>query len=540
MKSLIKFIYCSFIALAVVSCTDLEEQALDGVIPEGSGGSGASADILTLVGDVAGLHNEWSRNLGVQEMPGDAMAGPTRGGDWDDNAALRQIHAHTWAPDHPWIGATFNVLMTGIYNADLILNDSSQSSDHHAAKLLKAYFYFHMMDKFGQVPYRDSYDDMTLDAMVYTRAEAFAIAVSLATDALSGLPEKASGGADSPNKDAARMLLAKLHLNRAVFTGEAGATSFTHDAADMTAVIDYVDDMTSTLNDDTTDGTGYWANFDKDNNSSDEIIWALKQEQGASDSKGYTGYYWRMGQHYNQTPGGWNGPVMVGEYYDYFLENGVADGDDPRVTWSTPEIVDMTGNNVGVLRGQIYEPKKWQDVDDPTKCTTDDASGILCYEGGVEKVEDRKGNMLIYTKDTPLVVLDPVAIESAGYRTIKYIPDDFDNANADYAIYRMADAMLMRAEAALLGGSGGNAQADIDAVRARVGLGSITANLDNVYAERARELWWEGHRRTDMVRWGTFLSSKELKPAESDSKYLLFPIPADALINPNMNQNPGY
>ena len=312
------------------------------------------------------------------------------------------------------------------------------------------------------------------------------------------------------------MLLAKLHLNRAVFTGEAGATSFTHDAADMTAVIDYVDDMTSTLNDDTTDGTGYWANFDKDNNSSDEIIWALKQEQGASDSKGYTGYYWRMGQHYNQTPGGWNGPVMVGEYYDYFLENGVADGDDPRATWSTPEIITMMGNNVGVQRGQIKKP------------------------GGTEDVEDRKGNKLIYTKEVPLVVLDPVAIESAGYRTIKYIPDDFDNANSDYVVYRMADAMLMRAEAALLGGSGGNAQADIDAVRARVGLGSISASLDNVYAERARELWWEGHRRTDMVRWGTFLSSKELKPAESDSKYLLFPIPADALINPNMNQNPGY
>ena len=514
MKSLIKFIYCSVIALAVVSCTDLEEQALDGVIPEGSGGSGASADLLGLVGDVAALHNEWNRNLGVQEMPGDAMAGPTRGGDWDDNAALRQIHAHTWAPDHPWIGATFNVLMTGIYNADLILNDSSQSSDHHAAKLLKAYFYFHMMDKFGQVPYRDSYDDMTLDAQVYTRAEAFAIAVSLATDALSGLPEKVSGGADTPNKDAARMLLAKLHLNRAVFTGEAGATSFTHDAADMTAVIDYVSHDIY-LNDTIPRGTVIGLILIRTIMVLMKL-WALKQRTGASDSKGYTGYYWRMGQHYNQTPGGWNGPVMVGEYYDYFLENGVADGDDPRATWSTPEIITMMGNNVGVQRGQIKKP------------------------GGTEDVEDRKGNKLIYTKEVPLVVLDPVAIESAGYRTIKYIPDDFDNANADYAIYRMADAMLMRAEAYLLKNDTANAQLDLDAVRARVGLGSITANLDNVYAERARELWWEGHRRTDMVRWGTFLSSKELKPAESDSKYLLFPIPADALINPNMNQNPGY
>ena len=98
----------------------------------------------------------------------------------------------------------------------------------------------------------------------------------------------------------------------------------------------------------------------------------------------------------------------------------------------------------------------------------------------------------------------------------------------------------MRAEAALRGGNGGNAQADIDAIRSRVGLGSITANLDNVYAERARELWLEGFRREDMIRWGTFLAPKTLKPAESDVKYMLYSIPADALINPNMTQNPGY
>lgn len=516
MKTFFNFLLCSTVMFAVVSCTDLDEQALDGFIPDSTGSSDASADLLGLLGDVAGLHNEWNRNLGVQEMPGDAMAGPTRGGDWDDNAALRQIHAHTWAPDHPWILTTFNVLMTGVYNADLIINNSSQSADHPAAKFIKSYLYFHMMDKFGQVPYRDSYEDLTLDALVYTRAEAFSVALDLAEEALSGLPEKTTGGADVPTKDAARMLLAKLHLNKAVFTGEAGATTFTHDAADMTAVIDYVNALTSTLNDSTTDGSSYWANFDKDNDTSDELIWALKVEPGASDSKGYTGYYWRMGQHYNQTPGGWNGPVMVGEYYDYFLQNGVADGDDPRATWITPEIKSMMGNNVGVQRGQIYKP------------------------GGTEKVLDRKGNDLIYTKEVPLVVLDPVAIESAGYRTIKYIPDDFDNGNSDYIIYRIADALLMRAEAALRGGTGGDAQVDLDAIRMRVGLGSIPANLDNVYAERARELWWEGHRRTDMIRFGTFLNEKELKPGTSDTKFLLFPFPADALLNPNITQNPGY
>ena len=95
----------------------------------------------------------------------------------------------------------------------------------------------------------------------------------------------------------------------------------------------------------------------------------------------------------------------------------------------------------------------------------------------------------------------------------------------------------MRSEAALRGGSGGDAQGDLDAIRARVGLGSIPASLENVYSERARELWLEGWRREDMIRFETFLNAKELKPTVSDSKYLLYAIPSD--FNPNMTQNPG-
>ena len=514
MKNLINYITTIIVTLSIVSCTDLEEQALDGVVPTGSGS--ASADLRGVLNEVAAFHNEWARHLGIQEMPGDAMAGPTRGGDWDDNAVLRQMHTHTLGSDHPWTAGSYNIFMTGIYKADLVLSDSGQSADHAAAKFMKAYFYYQMIDKFGVVPYRADYTDMTQDASVYSRSEAFAEAVTMATDALSNLPEKVDGQADKPNKDAARMLLAKLHMNRAVFTGEPGATTFTFDAADMTAAIDYIDDMVSTLKEDDSDGTSYWFNFDKDNDQSSELIWALKQEQGADDSVGGTSYHWRMGQHYNQTPDGWNGPVMLGEYYDYFQENRVAEGSDPRATWSTDELTATTGNSIGVQRGQIYKP------------------------GGTDKVKDRNGLDLVFSKDVPLVVTDKAAIESAGYRIIKYVPHNFNEPESDMIIFRYADALLLRAEAALRGGTGGDAQADLDAVRARVGLGSITASLDNVYAERARELWFEGHRRNDMIRWGTFLSAKELKSAESDPKYLLFPLPADALLNPNIDQNPGY
>ncbi len=64
--------------------------------------------------------------------------------------------------------------------------------------------------------------------------------------------------------------------------------------------------------------------------------------------------------------------------------------------------------------------------------------------------------------------------------------------------------------------------------------------LDAVYTERGKELWFEGWRRNDMIRFGKFLAARDLKPYVSDNKYILFPIPADALFNANLKQNPGY
>jgi len=501
----------------VVACTDLEEIPLDGVSPQGGATSG-SADFRSVLNEVGGICNDWARMLGIQEMTADGLAGPTRGGDWDDNAALRQIHAHTWAPDHPWIASTYNVLLTGIFKADLVLLDGTQSADHSKVKFLKAWFYYHMIDKFGQVPYRDSYDDLTQNASVYSRSEAFEVAKNLAEEALNSLPEKSNDGTEI-TKDAARFLLAQLYLNKAVFTSEMGSTTYNFEAADMTKVISYVNDMTSSLNTiGSANGDAYWKNFAPSNHESDEIIFSLKGILGGgSEDTGGPQYNWRMGMHYNQTPGGWNGPVITSEYYNYFLENGVSENEDPRATYFTDDIIDRLGNPVGIQRGQIYTPKK------------------------SEKVLDRKGNDLIFSPEVPLVVLDPVAIESAGYRPMKYIPDtDLDNPENDLVIYRYGAALLMRAEASLRGGTGADAQADIDALRSRVGLGSISATLENLYAESARELWLEGTRRTDMIRFGTFLNAKQLKPTESDTRYLLFPIPADGLINPNITQNPGY
>ena len=80
-----------------------------------------------------------------------------------------------------------------------------------------------------------------------------------------------------------------------------------------------------------------------------------------------------------------------------------------------------------------------------------------------------------------------------------------------------------------------------------ISQGELT--LQFVLDERARELYWEGHRRTDLVRYGQLTTNTYIWPWKGgvasgtavDAKYNLFPIPASVLSsNPNLTQNPGY
>jgi len=129
--------------------------------------------------------------------------------------------------------------------------------------------------------------------------------------------------------------------------------------------------------------------------------------------------------------------------------------------------------------------------------------------------------------------------------------------DTDYPMFRLADAYLMYAELALRGGGGNAVQAVayINELRERaygdasgnIALGDLT--LDFVLDERGRELYWEGHRRTDLVRYGLFTGGDMLwswkgnaqggqaTPATRD----IYPIPSSELTaNPNLVQNEGY
>lgn len=129
--------------------------------------------------------------------------------------------------------------------------------------------------------------------------------------------------------------------------------------------------------------------------------------------------------------------------------------------------------------------------------------------------------------------------------------------DTDFPMFRIEDAYLIYAEAVLRGGSGdlNKALGYVNAIRTRA-YGNDGANikaneltLDFILDERARELYWECHRRTDLVRFGRFSESGYLWPwkggvpeGKSTSKHLeVFPIPSSDLgANPNLRQNPGY
>src|SRR5436190_2079838 len=118
-------------------------------------------------------------------------------------------------------------------------------------------------------------------------------------------------------------------------------------------------------------------------------------------------------------------------------------------------------------------------------------------------------------------------------------------------IIRLADILLMKAEAILRGGTatagpggyGATAAAIVNNIRIHPSRGLTalaTVDLNAIYKERGFELYWEGWRRNDMIRFGTFLNARQLKGVTT-SERLLFPIPNQQLsINPNLVQNPGY
>jgi len=292
------------------------------------------------------------------------------------------------------------------------------------------------------------------------------------------------------NKYAGYMVLAKLYLNAGVYTG----------TPQWQACLDACAQVTSggyTLHPATAStasplGNTYYDLF-ADVCPNDETIFALYLTEniesgniysirslGTATGNAFFGF------------AGWNGTFIPEEFYNKF------DPNDVRIKQF------LIGSQPG---GSVFTPT----VSSLTNAEVD---------GGIRDVK-------FYLQDNATGKFGGIHDASGG--------------SNDFPVYRFADVLLMEAECNVRLGNVPAAAPFLNQVRERAGLADIAApTLTNIYDERGFELNMEGHRRQDMIRFGTYLDAHGFVPA-SASFNELFPIPTAQLsIDPSLKQNPGY
>lgn len=505
-KNFVKLLALSGL-VAASSCTKLEEKLNDNV-PLTGGTVNVNALLKATYDATRGPFQDQARLWCTQEHTSDEACGPTRGGDWDDNGIWRTLSRHTWDADHAFLRDTYGDLGRVIFNATDLLRFSPTPVQAAEARFLRAYATLCMLDGWDQCPYREPGSSPLEAPKVRKGIAALDFIIAELTAAIPDLP---TGPANRANKNAARAMLMKCYLNKGVYTNRAAPTFA---AADMNQVISLADQLIGSGSYSLTNN--YFDNFAPTNDAlSTENIFTFQNIGGAES--GNVRSRWFCTLHYNQNPSGWNGFTTLADFYNKF------DAGDVRRSTSYPGVTNVSGIRPGFLVGQQFN------------------------QAGVA-LNDRKGNPLAFT---PAVSLKETGnnLEVTGIRVVKYPPDyaSGDNSNNDYVVYRYADVLLMKAEAILRGGTATavaptTAVAAVNMVRSRAGLANAASiDLNGLIDERGREFYWEGMRRTDLVRFGKFLNPTSLRTAASNSKYLMFPIPNQQLaVNPNLTQNPGY
>ncbi len=447
--------------------------------------------------DIAGIDEGFGNYLreywNVQELSTDEAVIA-----WND-ASIKDFHWQTWAPNDVFIAAIYSRIMytVALCNEYIRATEGKTDADlikyHAEARFLRALAYYHAIDLFGNPPFVTEADapgaffpKQTTRALLFAYLESELKAIENSL----GAPKFEYGRAD---QGAAWTLLAKLYLNAKVYAGvEKNAECATYCSKVIAAGY--------TLN------SKYANNFTADNNISPEMIFPITAD----------------GQH-TQTYGG-----MV------YLIHAEIGGSMPAAQFGV-------GGGWGGLRTTSALVSKFTD---PTGATDKRA---MFWTSGQKLVINDIGQ---FTDGYAITKFSNLT--STGAAAPHAHPDFVDT---DYPVFRLADVYLMYAEAVLRAGNAGDATAlgYINALRDRAygnTTGRVTSyDLPFILDERSRELFWEGHRRSDLVRFGQFTSGSYMWPwkgkvaegAAVPSYRDLYPIPSNDLgANPTLKQNTGY
>ena len=457
-------------------------------------------------GDISGIDEGFSSYLRLlwehEELPTDeAVIG------WGD-VGLPEMNQQTWAVDNSFVVGMYARIFFQVGMANEFLRqttDEKLAARGHTssalkaevatyraeARFLRALSYWHGIDLYGNIPLVTEADQLgSTPPQQATRADIYAFVVSELNAIANDLPAPGAANYGRATTLAAHMLLAKLYLNAGVYTGTTNYTGALNEASQVIAGPYSLDPVYRNL-------------FLADNNSSPEIVYAVPQDGLKTET--------------------WGGMT--------FLVHASCGGS-------------MNASDYGIdgcwwglrLKQQAYN-----------RYSAGDARSAVFYTSGQGVNVTSIGNF----NDGIAAPKFRNVTKTGAAGSHPTFPD------TDFPMFRLADAYLIYAEAVLRGGGGTRAQAltYVNAIRQRA-YGNTSGNitdaqltLDFILDERGRELLWEGHRRTDLVRYGRFTGGTYIWAWKggvaggiaTDAHLDLYPLPANELVaNPNLHQNAGY
>jgi hypothetical protein len=434
---------------------------------------------------------------------------------WEGDAGVKDVQRNTWEASNPIILGFFSraMLMVSLGNeflhetTDAKLAERGHTSIQAEVKvyraevrLLRALAYYHLMDLYGKAPFYDENSEIGSIAPVYNRVQLFSY---IESELLAIIPDLKSARTNEyarVDQAVAWMILSKIYLNAQVYIGQAKNTEcITYSKK----IIDAGYGLAS----------NYQYNFLADNNSNEaglnEIIFSVISDGNFTENYGAT-------------------TVIINGEVGSIEKNGISLG------------VSITGWS-GALRVKPQFADKFLNGSVPLT----DTRNTLLTEGRSPQISD------IGNRDQGYIITKFKNVTSTGQAG-----SDLTFVDTDFPVFRLADVYLMYAEAVVRGGQGGSMSQALDYInllRTRANSSSIAISdltLDFLIDERSRELYWEGHRRQDLIRFGLFtggvynwawknnVQNGFALPAFRN----LYPIPANSIAtNPNLlPQNEGY
>jgi hypothetical protein len=429
---------------------------------------------------------------------------------WGDDG-VQELNTQKWGSSNQFLGSMYYRVFFQVTLANEFLRQTTDEkltsrgvgdalrAEIHGyraeARFLRALSYWHGIDLFGDIPLVTEADPLgSTPPKQSTRAEVYRYVVSELNAIKPELPAPGAQEYGRADQGAVAMLLANVYLNAQVYVGE------DHYADARAAVESVVATGKYHLD------PSYRHLFLADNHTSSELIFTVPQDGLKQQSYGGTTFlmHAEIGGSMNASvygvDGGWYGLRTRPEGYAMFP--GGAGGPDKRGYFFYTDGQSLDISNLTNFNDGIGAPK-YQNVT---------STGAPASNAG--------------------------------------------NSDIDFPMFRLGEAYLIYAEAVLRGGGGSRAQAldYVNQLRARA-YGNASGNVTDaqltlpfLLAERGRELFWEAHRRTDLIRYGQFTSQgvwqwkggvKAGKVTESFRN--LYPLPASELLaNPNLKQNAGY